>query len=90
MMKQSLFHSILLYILATEVLLALVPSVAAQQDDCPEGYPGDGYCDAECNTAMHDWDKGDCCEETCLSMPSMNVVVMGMTASLLQLPIFSN
>jgi endonuclease G len=66
-MKQPLFHSIFLYsILATEVLLGLVPSVAAQQDDCPEGYPGDGYCDAECNTAMHDWDKGDCCEETCV------------------------
>lgn len=49
----------------TDVLL--VPSVAAQQDeDCPEGYPGDGYCDAACNTATYDWDKGDCCEETCI------------------------
>jgi hypothetical protein len=41
MMKQPLFRSILLYLLVTDVLL--VPSVAAQEDNCPEGYAGDGW-----------------------------------------------
>eukprot|EP00750_Incisomonas_marina_P019316 INCI3285.7.p1 GENE.INCI3285.7~~INCI3285.7.p1 ORF type:complete len:1311 (-),score=195.78 INCI3285.7:228-4160(-) len=27
---------------------------------------GDGQCTNECNNAIHNWDGGDCCEDTCL------------------------
>jgi len=34
---------------------------------CPDlTWPGDGYCDPDCNTAEFQWDGGDCCEGTCV------------------------
>lgn len=35
---------------------------------CPDtrNWPGDGYCDPECNNVENMWDGGDCCRDTCV------------------------
>eukprot|EP00041_Stephanoeca_diplocostata_P039831 m.1637953 g.1637953 ORF g.1637953 m.1637953 type:complete len:382 (-) comp26472_c0_seq1:273-1418(-) len=35
-------------------------------DTCPATWIADGYCDPGCNDALHSWDGGDCCEDTCV------------------------
>lgn len=58
--------------IATSLLLLTLPlkNIMVNADcawACPDGWPGDGYCDAACNNAACNWDGGDCDDDTSAS-----------------------
>jgi endonuclease G len=57
-----------LLLVTTNLIVVDAAAAAAAADgdgDCGRDYPGDGYCDPECNTKAYNWDEGDCCPGTC-------------------------
>lgn len=57
--------------LRSVALINIFSSIALLQGGraraCPTNWPGDGYCDPECNNPENNWDGGDCCESSCVT-----------------------
>ncbi len=64
-MKLFLNSSTLL--LSTTAILVLLTPLSTKASSCEEeSWLGDGFCDPECNNEENSFDKGDCCEDTCV------------------------